>query len=146
MKYSSSSQTSCQVTSEKLLEFQLLLGRVLRKKNHSYTVDSDEFSVKINSKGTGFKGVVYFKPIDTTQFTTITLEQKGDQIIGRFTPFYMIQEEIETDIDSCGGNDAEKSLLLFLSLNLEFTKSLDTETIKRLTDVLQRGIIDIQNE
>lgn len=140
MKYSSNSPTS---SPEKLLEFQLLLGRVLKRKNHSYEVDSSDFNVKINSKGDRFRGSVYFKPMDFSQFTTVTVEQKGDQITGRFTPFYMIQEEVETDIDSCGGSDAEKSLLLFLSLNLEFTKSLDTDTVKRLTNVLQRGIINI---
>ena len=144
--YSEYSQTNS-VSNEKLLEFHLLLGRVLKKKNRVYKFTNNQFTFTINAKGDKFNGEVYFKPFDSNSFGMVTVEfnEKLDRIRGRFTPFYIVQEEAVTDVNSCG-NDAENSLLLFLSLNLQFTKLLDSDTSKHLLEILKRGIIKIQNE
>ena len=127
---------------EEYLEFSLLLGRVTKKKNRVGKVESNDWDMTINAKGTQFKGNVYFKPIDTSKFTTIEVDIKEgkDAITGRFLPFSVVQEKVEeTDIEMCGGLDSEKSLLVFLSMNLEFVKFLDKDTSQHLVEILSKG-------
>lgn len=128
---------------ERYLEFSLLLSRLTKKKNRVAKVDSTDWSLTINAKGTQFKGDIYFKPIDVTKFTTIEVEIKEgkDAITGRFLPFSVVQEKVgETDIEKCSGGDSEKSLLVFLSMNLDLVKLLDHDTSQKLAEILSKGI------
>lgn len=147
MTYSTNSPTRSQVKgeNEKLLEFHLLLGRILKKRGRAYRWNSDDFDIYISAKGDKFKVETYFQPVDLSEFICVDLKRgKDNRFYGKFIPFYILQEEVEeSDVGECEGSDAEKSLLLFLSHNLQFSENLDEEMSNYLSKILRKRIIDL---
>lgn len=118
----------------KELEFTILMARLCGDTKISaidYDVTLDGDNVEVNLRVRPFN----------IEFVTLEVTNKGiDRFSGRFRPFSLIQEELETnELEDFDGTPAEKYMLAFLFVNLDYADRLDEGLRGKLLSIIQKG-------
>lgn len=118
----------------------LEFGIINAKLNNEKEVQNSEYDVKFNDDGS-FRVQLSYRPLETESLTTIEVLETGvDEFSGRFKPFYLIQEEIDTnELETFEGTNTEKYMLAFLLVNNDYVEKLNGYLREKLLEIIQKG-------
>lgn len=120
---------------EKELEFDLLLSAYKGESR----IENEKWALNLFEDGT-IIGTLFVRPAEESKFLTVIVKScDDDRFEGRFKPFSLIQEETSiVDFSETESSDSERRLLMFLLLNPEFIRKLDSKIKKDLLRKLRR--------